>query len=42
MANLSISNDFVNKIKVAQAEDEKLQKLLTSLESTQKGQKCII
>lgn len=36
MANFSISNDLVSKIKFAQAKNEPLQKFLTSLEQLQK------
>ena len=42
MGNLSISNDLVDRIKVAQASDEKLQGFLTSLEQVEKGEDGVI
>ena len=38
MGNLSISNDLVDRIKVAQVNDEKLQGFLTSLDQVEKGE----
>lgn len=37
MANLRIFNDLLDRIKVAQTDDEELQKFLTSLEVVQNG-----
>lgn len=42
MKNLSIFNDLVDEIKMAQAEDEESQKLLTSSELIQKGEDTVI
>lgn len=42
ITNLSISIDLVDRIKVYQAEDEKLRKLLTSQKPIQKGDDGII
>ena len=42
MANLSISNDVVDRIKMAQVNDEVLQKLLISLDKVEKGENGVI
>ena len=42
MGNLTISNDLVDRIKVAQANDENLQGFLTSLDQVEKGEDGVI
>ena len=42
LANLTISNDLVDRIKVAQENDEELQEFLTSINSVKKGEDEVI
>lgn len=42
MANLSISNELVDRIKMTQMNDEVLQGFLTSLDQVEKGEDRVI